>query len=93
MGIPVYSSKQLERLKAYKKARKEYLLDHADCEARIPSVCLGNASQIHHKSGRIGDLLINKLYFLAVCSECHNYIEIRPAFAKEKGYSIDRLDK
>lgn len=59
-------------------------------------------SDIHHKMGRIGyadqwardldiSLLIDVRYFLAVSREGHNKIEKFPNWAKERGYSLDRL--
>lgn len=60
-------------------------------------------SQIHHKRGRTGyadqwardldiSLLIDVRYFLAVSAEGHKKIEDNPDWAKERGYSLDRLD-
>ena len=47
---------------------------------------------MHHKRGR------NKYYldvntFLAVCDECHKYIENHPEEAYQKGFSESRLKK
>lgn len=75
-------------LNRYKKARKAYLLEHPVCEVRG---CGKPSEQIHHERGRIGDLLTNDKYFLAVCAECHQKIERFPKWAKEQGYSQSRL--
>ena len=55
--------------------------------------CKGLATEVHHKKGRIGKLLTDIRYFLGVCRECHNKIELNPTWAKENGYSLNRLDK
>lgn len=81
------SKKRSRQEREYAKLRKEYLDDHEYCE-----VC-GSflANQIHHRAGRIGKLLTNTKFFLAVCPTCHKLIEERPQWAKEKGFSISRL--
>jgi hypothetical protein len=91
--IPKVSQKQLDRLKAYKKVRDKYMAEHKHCEALIASVCTHKATELHHKAGRTGELLTNTDYFLAVCSGCHHFIETHPQYAKENGYSVDRLNK
>ena len=80
------SRKQASRLRDYQKVRLEFLGDNPFCK-----VCGKRASDIHHKKGREGNLLTNKSYFLAVCRTCHQYIELHPEWAKEKGYSLNRL--
>lgn len=81
------STKESKRLVKYYKAKAEYMIDHEYCE-----VCnLEKADQIHHKKGRIGDLLFNKKYFLASCDSCHKKIEANPLWAKTLGYSLNRL--
>lgn len=57
---------------------------------------------IHHKAGRTGyadtwarklgiTLLLDVRFFLTICLPCHQYIEPRPAFAKARGWTLDRL--
>ena len=80
------SKKMGDKLKEYAKNRKEYLEEHPYCE-----VCGREANQIHHKAGRIGNLLADTRNFLAVCFSCHERIETNPDWAKENGYSKNRL--
>ncbi len=81
------SKKMSSRLREYAKVRKEYLAAHPMCE-----VCGRQAStEIHHKKSRIGNLLCEKEYFLAVDSLCHRLLTDNPKFAIEKGFSLDRL--
>lgn len=79
------SEREKQRQKRYKELRYTYLKEHHICE----SCTCKRATEIHHKKGRIGDALYN--HFLAVCHECHEWIENNPKEAKELGYSISRL--
>lgn len=91
--IPKQSEKEKKRQAAYKVVRKYYLAEHPRCEALVSRGCTGSADQVHHKCGRIGDLLINMKYFLATCDSCHKWIELNPKKAKILGLSLNRLDK
>jgi hypothetical protein len=53
--------------------------------------------QLHHGAGRNGSingtpLLIYVPYFVALCAQCHRYIEDNPDYAKENGYSFTRTN-
>jgi hypothetical protein len=51
----------------------------------------GVATEIHHMKGRMGKLLIDERYFLAVSREGHIKIGDNPEWAMEMGYSLSRL--
>ena len=53
--------------------------------------CWRDATDIHHMKGREGDLLLDKKYWMPVCRKHHIYIEKHPVWAKENGYSLNRL--
>ncbi len=72
----------------YSVSRPEYLAKHPVCEFEG---CLDKSVQIHHKKGRIGDLLNDQTFFMAVCDEHHKWIERNPKAAKKRGYSVNRL--
>jgi hypothetical protein len=80
------SKKRAKQLRAYKKVRDQYMFLHPNCVR-----CKREASEIHHKKGRMGELLTNTKYFISVCRECHHFIETNPVAAKMFGYSLDRL--
>lgn len=81
------SPKQKNREREYLKLRKEYLKNNKICE-----ICkIAVATDMHHKKGRIGDNLFKD--FLAVCRNCHTFVEENPKIAKELGYSDSRLKK
>lgn len=87
--IPKVSPKMAAALKEYSKLRKEFLNIYPVCK-----VCRGKATQIHHRAGRnTMQLLLDTNLWLPVCFTCHSQIENRPLWAKEFGYSLDRLGK
>ena len=85
--IPKKSKKLVDAEKIYNKERKEYLQAYPYCERG----CGLGSSCIHHKKGRIGALLTDPEYFMAVCIDCHKWIEEHPLESKAKGYSVSRL--
>lgn len=82
------SVKRVTENKEYTKVREAYLKVFPVCEVYN---CNNKSDQIHHKKGRIGELLTDINFFMAVCDTCHKYIETRPLWAKLNGYSLSRL--
>ncbi len=76
-------------LTEYSHLRKQFLIDNPIC-AVYPDK---KAVSIHHKKGRIGDLLCDVKYWLPTSLEGHIYIEENPAWAKEQGFSLSRESK
>jgi hypothetical protein len=85
------SVKRAKQEREYLKLRKTYLLSSPTCKAHLPNICTGTVTDIHHMKGRIGSLLTDTKFFLAVCRPCHDWIELNPKEAKELGYSINRI--
>lgn len=78
-----------KRLAKYALVRAEYLHEHPYCEAGL---CRGSmATEIHHRAGKIGDLLTDKSKLIAVCRECHQWIHENDAEARERGLLLSRL--
>lgn len=50
-------------------------------------------TDIHHKKGRIGKLFLDTKYWVALSREGHKFVEENPEWAKENGYSQNRLSK
>jgi hypothetical protein len=88
--IRIRSQKRAKQEREYAKKGKAFLKVNKVCQVME---CKRPSTQIHHKKGRIGDLLTNEEYFLAVCADCHTKIENHPEWAKEQGYSLSRLTK
>lgn len=88
------SVKRAKQEREYLKIRDKFLLDNPTCEPHsqiwVTRMCAWS-TEVHHKKGRIGDLLTDVTFFLPVCRECHQWIEDNPKLAKEKGYSLSRL--
>lgn len=85
--IKQVSVKRSQENRLYTAKRALYLAENIKCECCkvMPS------TEIHHKKGRIGNLLTDTRYFLAVCRQCHTKIELNPEWAKENNYSLSRL--
>lgn len=71
---------------AYMVVRKEFLKDHLLCEAGKSVCCTGKAKDIHHVSGRCGNLLTNVRFFMPVCRHCHDWIGANPTEARKLGW-------
>lgn len=52
--------------------------------------CMIQATEVHHKKGREGVLLIDQSKWLPACRNCHNYITENSKWAISKGFSISR---
>lgn len=85
------SKKRAAEMQVYARRRKRYLANNEYCEAKANNLCSTLATQVHHKSGRVGRNLIDIGKFLAVCHNCHKWIEEHPKEAKERGFSLNRL--
>lgn len=82
------SKKRAAQEREYKELREMYLNMRPWCEVKG---CHAPATEIHHMKGRIGELLTDVTWFLAVCRPHHIYIENHPIEAKKEGYSLSRL--
>ena len=47
-------------------------------------------TDVHHKKGRVGSLFLER-YWVALSREGHKFVEENPEWAKENGYSLNRL--
>lgn len=84
------SKKRIAQEKIYSQLRKAFLNKE---ENRICPIMGTRATTIHHKKGKIGDLLTDTRYWVALSMEGHVFVEQNPNWAKENGYSLNRLDK
>jgi len=93
------STKRALELKEYSKLRKAYLVDHPYCEVWLrehATECLKTAgingcpeaTDIHHRKGRVGKMLLDTQYWLAVSREMHDNIHRNPKWAYAKGYLL-----
>ena len=83
------SSKQEKLDVLYSTLRGTYLKTNPMCKAKLPG-CQINATDVHHMVGRTGARLLDSTNFLAVCRNCHTWIETHPVEAKLLGFSKSR---
>ncbi len=81
------SKKRAKDLRDYQVRRIVFLLKNPNCSV-YPML---KATEIHHKSGRSGDMLLNEDYWLAVSRKAHNEIEANPLWSVSMGYTVSRL--
>jgi len=91
-SIAPVSEKRRVAMDEYSKKRLAFLTLHTNCQARMPG-CTGLSSDVHHKAGRTGDNYLNMNTWLAVCRNCHSWIELNAVEAKELGFSESRLNE
>lgn len=84
--IKKVSDKRAIQNKEYLRLRKQFLKENPNC-AVYPYL---KATDVHHKKGRIGNLLTDTRYFLAVSRQAHTQIELNPNWARENGYILNR---
>jgi hypothetical protein len=82
------SKKQSRLLHVYRQRRRKFLIANPVC-----AVTGEPSTEIHHKAGRIGRLLLDESLWLAVSRRGHTWIEEHPKEARELGYSQSRLKK
>lgn len=87
-GIRPMSFSRQKDWQQYIKNRYEFLKDNPRC-AVYPHLL---SIEIHHKKGRIGNLLHDKNFFLAVSREGHLFIERNPEWALNMGYRLLRTN-
>lgn len=70
----------------YKRLRKEWLAGK-ECEGCWPifNRKQAPATELHHRRGRAGRLLLESRWFCALCDECHRYVHDHPNGARELG--------
>jgi hypothetical protein len=88
-AINKMSTSLAQQNKIYYAVGKVFLANHPKCQANCKG-CKIYSTEIHHKRGRIGKLLTDIRFFLAVCERCHKWIENNPKAAKALGFSEDR---
>jgi hypothetical protein len=91
-SISPVSKKRQGEMDEYARLRDAFLTAKPKCEAKLVG-CTGVSTDVHHKAGRVGDKYLRIGTWLAVCRNCHTWIEINPAAAKELGFSDSRLNE
>lgn len=86
--VPIRTrSQKLARLqRVYSKLRRDFLIENPWC-----AVGGEEATEVHHRAGRVGADLLDVSRWLPVCHTHHVQITENPAWAIEKGYSLPRI--
>lgn len=86
--IPKTSAKRKAKLEVYTPLKKQYLLEHPECEIKLIG-CEGKAVEIHHCSMSDNDFL-NIDTWKGGCRHCHDQVErvLSAEFRREKGLLI-----
>jgi len=87
-AIPKVSEKRKIENRKYTIERLRFL---AQPENQKCPVTGKQTTDIHHMKGRIGSLLLDTRFWIAVSREGHKQIEENPEWAKENGYSQNRV--
>ena len=74
------SKKRAAQNRIYLKKAKEFIKD------KFCPVTGTQATEVHHINGRIGDLLTDEQYWLAVSTEGHRWIHENVNEARKKGW-------
>ncbi len=77
------SKKRASQLRAYSIMRPIFLRSAPFCEVID---CMNHSTEIHHTKSRIGEMLLDERYLMAVCAPCHRKIHERPKWARENHY-------
>lgn len=85
---PVSEKRKAENI-VYSELRRVFLNRP---ENKVCPVTGQPTTDVHHRKGRIGKLLLDTKYWLAVSREGHKKIEENPEWAYKMGYSIKRLN-
>lgn len=60
-------------------------------ENQICPITKKQTTDVHHKKGRVGSLFLDERFWVALSREGHKFVEENPEWAKENGYSLNRL--
>lgn len=83
------STKYAARLRAYRVTRRTFLAARQRCE--FPAGCTMPATEVHHRKGRIGPLLLDETHWSALCHDHHAWVTEHPAESVAMGISELRV--
>jgi hypothetical protein len=76
------SRKRMRSQIIYRRRKQGFMAKHPRCQCCKRAL----SEDLHHKRGRIGRLLTDERFWMAVCRPCHDRIHRHPAEAVERGY-------
>lgn len=90
--INPFSSKKLSEIAKYRPLRDKYMNEHKHCEAKIRGVCTHYSVDLHHVKSR-EFFLCDVSVFMAVCRQCHTWIEQNDAEAQKLGFKKSKHER
>ncbi len=78
------SKKLAKGLRAYSKLRRDFLVDHPNCEITRDG-CTHQSTQVHHGAGRGTNLNEIGTWF-AICGNCHLWLHANARTARLLGF-------
>ncbi len=76
------SKSMARRMREYRVKADAYKREHRHCER---AGCAKLTADIHHTRGRVGTLLMDTRFWVAVCRSCHDWIAANPEQARSEG--------
>ena len=73
------SERMAGRMAIYRRLKGEFMAVHRHCAG-----CGGAATEVHHVRGRVGPLLLDTTYWLAMCAGCHRWVHENINEARER---------
>jgi hypothetical protein len=89
--IKKFSDTRSKRNAIYLVAIKTFLMEDANQFCPVMGLMFNKtvkASEVHHTNGRENDRLLDRMYWLAVSREGHQWIHNNPKKAREQGWLI-----
>lgn len=88
-GLKPVSRKQVRRNARWAKVRVQALVrDRGLCQR-----CGAEATDVHHRQGRVGDRMFRLDLLVSVCRACHDWIELNRQLAYAQGWLVRRNGK
>lgn len=88
-GLKRVSSKRAKENRQYTSQRKAFLLVNPFCQIRTAH-CTHHATDIHHRAGRLGAMLLDESEWLSACRNCHDWCHQHSNAARELGFIAPR---
>jgi len=83
--------KRARQLRAYRTLRDAFLAERPLCEFPSWPCCDQQATDVHHRRGRQGALLLDVTKWSALCRPHHSWVTEHPKAAVEMGISELRV--
>lgn len=87
---PTQKQRRAAKDRQYTVRRRVFLAEHPTCAAALPDLCTGQATQVHHRRGRVGADYLDETTWMGACLRCHMWIEAHRTESFERGWALPR---